>query len=141
MSEAQLVAATGVLAFILVLPGLIALIMEAGLMTGLGNRETVPPFPEWANRANRAQRNMVDTLVPFLAVVIAAQMAGVSNETTRLGMALFFGGRLAHAITYIAGIPYLRTIAFLVSVSGMMRIASEILPIAGPVNLVMGLFG
>ena len=127
MTEAQLVAATGLLAFVLVFPGLVALILEAGLMAGLGNRESVPPLPEWANRAQRAQRNMVDTLVPFLAIVIGAQMAGVSNENTQLGMSLFFFGRLGHAVTYVFGIPYLRTVAFVVSVSGMMQILGEIL--------------
>ena len=127
MTEAQLVAATGLLAFVLVFPGLVALILEAGLMAGLGNRESVPPLPEWANRAQRAQRNMVDTLVPFLAIVIGAQMAGVSNENTQLGMSLFFFGRLGHAVTYVLGIPYLRTVAFVVSVSGMMQILGEIL--------------
>ena len=127
MTEAQLVAATGLLAFALVLPGLVALIMTAGLQAGLGNRESVPPLPEWANRAGRAQRNMVDTLVPFLAIVLAAQMAGVSNDTTWQGAALFFAGRVGHAVSYIAGIPYVRTLAFLVSVSGMMQILREIL--------------
>ena len=37
---------------------------------------------------------MVDTLIPFLAIVIAVQMAGVSNENTQFGMAMFFGGLL-----------------------------------------------
>ena len=30
--------------------------------TALGNRADLPPFPEWANRATRARRNMGDTL-------------------------------------------------------------------------------
>ena len=42
---------------------------------------------------------------------------------TALGAQLFFWCRLAHAVVYIAGIPYLRTLAWLVSVVGMVMIA------------------
>ena len=83
---------------------------------------------------------MVDTLVPFLAIVLAVQMAGASNENTQLGAALFFWGRVAHAGVYIAGIPYVRTLAFLVSLNGLFRIAREVVPIASPSMLLSDLF-
>ena len=67
-------------------------------------------------------------------------MAGVSNEQTHLGAALFFWGRVAHAAVYIAGIPYVRTLAFLVSVSGLFRVAREVVPIASPSMLWSDLF-
>ena len=141
MTEPQLVAASGLLALVLVLPPLVALIMRAGWSTALGNREDPPPLPEWANRASRAQRNMVDTIVPFVAIVLGLQMAGVSNENTQLGAALFLWGRVAHAIVYIAGIPYVRTLAFLVSVNGVFRMAREVVPIVSPSMLLSDLFG
>jgi len=140
MSEPQLVAATGLLALTLVFPPLIALVMRSGLKAALGNRQESTPLPEWANRAVRAQRNMVDTLVPFTAIVLAVQLAGVSNEQTQLGAALFFWGRVGHAASYLAGIPYVRTLAFLVSVGGLFRMVSAVLPIASPSMLLMGLF-
>ncbi len=140
MTEPQLVAATGLLAFVLVLPPFVALIRRSGWRTAFGNREDLPPFPEWANRARRAQRNMVDTLVPFLAIVLAVQMAGASNESTHLGAALFFWGRVAHAAVYIAGIPYVRTLAFLVSLNGLLRMARAVVPIASPSMLLSDLF-
>ena len=140
MTEPQLVAATGLLAFALVLPPLIGLFFSSGWRTAVGNRENPAPLPEWANRAARAQRNMVDTLVPFIAVVLGVQMAGASNENTQLGTALFFWGRTAHAAVYIAGIPYVRTLAFLVSVSGLFRVAREVVPIASVSTLLSDLF-
>ena len=140
MTEPQLLAATGLLAFVLVFPPLIALIRRSGWRTALGNREDLPPLPEWANRAARAQRNMVDTMVPFIAIVLAVQMAGASNESTHLGAALFFWGRVAHAAVYIAGIPYVRTLAFLVSLSGLLRMARAVVPIASPSMLLSDLF-
>ena len=50
-------------------------------------------------------------------------MVGVSNDQTLLGMTLFFWGRIGHLLVYIVGIPYLRTLAFAVSVGGMFGIA------------------
>ena len=140
MTEAQLLAATGLLALTLAIVPLVALIRRAGLRTALGNRESLPEFPEWANRAVRAQRNMIDTLVPFIAIVVAVQMAGVSNENTQLGAALFFWSRVAHAVVYIAGIPYVRTLAFVVGLNGLFRMTREVLPIASPSMLVSDLF-
>ncbi len=140
MTEQQLIAASGLLAFALVFPPLVALIQRSGWRKAFGNREDLPPLPEWANRAQRAQRNMVDTMVPFIAIVLALQMAGASNENTQLGAALFFWGRLAHATVYIAGIPYVRTLAFLVSVNGLFRMAREVVPIATPSMLLSDFF-
>ena len=140
MTTPQLVAATGLLALALVVPPLVALVLRGGWRKALGNREGSPPLPEWANRSARAQRNMVDTLVPFIAILLAAQMAGVSNESTQLGASLFFWGRVAHAGVYIAGIPYVRTLAFLVSVNGLFRIAREVVPIASPSMFLSELF-
>ncbi len=140
MTEPQLLAATGMLALLLVLPPLVALIMNSGWSAAFGNRADLTPLPEWARRAGRAQRNMVDTLVPFTAIVLAVQLAGVSNEQTQLGAALFFWGRVGHATSYLAGIPYVRTLAFVVSVGGLFRMVSAVLPIASPSMLLMDLF-
>ena len=46
---------------------------------------------------------------------------------TLLGAELFFWGRLAHWLIYIAGIPWLRTLAWLVSVLGMILIFRELI--------------
>ena len=140
MTEAQLVAATGLLGLFLVLPPLVALVRTTSLREAIGNRAVVTALPERANRAVRAQRNMIDTLVPFLAIVIALQMAGVSNENTQLGAMIFFCARVAHATVYIAGIPYVRTLAFLVSVNGLFRMAREVVPITSPSTLLLDLF-
>jgi uncharacterized MAPEG superfamily protein len=54
-------------------------------------------------------------------------VTGRANETTALGSALFFWARLAYAIIYIAGVPWLRTLAWLVSVAGIAMIFSCLL--------------
>ena len=96
--------------------------LEVGLPPIVGNREGMPELPGWAGRAVRAHQNMLENLVLFAIVVFAARLTNVSNAVTLLGAQLFFFGRVAHAIVYIIGIPWLRTLAWLVSVVGIAMI-------------------
>ena len=70
---------------------------------------------------------MLENLPVFAALVLVANVSGAANETTALGATIFFWGRAAHAVVYIAGIVWVRTAAFVVSVVGMFMILSEIL--------------
>lgn len=91
-----------------------------GFKNGLGNRENDPvPFPGMAGRAQRTVRNHVEGLVVFTPMVLIAAQTGVSNALTVMGAQLFFYGRLSHAVLYIAGIKYVRSLAFLVGVIGL----------------------
>jgi uncharacterized MAPEG superfamily protein len=96
--------------------------LELGLPRLAGNRENMRELEGWGGRAQRAHRNMLENLVLFAIVVFAARLTNVSNAVTLLGAQLFFFGRIAHAILYIAGIPWLRTLAWLVSVVGIAMI-------------------
>ncbi|MHB8425083.1 MAG: MAPEG family protein, partial [Gammaproteobacteria bacterium] len=58
-----------------------------------------------------------------VALVAAAQFAGISTPLTVLGCALYFWARLAHYIIYTFGIPGLRTLSFLIGVVGEVLIA------------------
>ena len=74
---------------------------------------TLPrPVPPWGHRAHRAYLNAVEVFAPFAALVIVAQMAGKANAMTAFWSATFFYARLAHAVVYWAGLPYIRTVAF-----------------------------
>ena len=110
------------LTFVLVLISVLGATSEVGLPRLAGNREGLPEMTGWAGRAARAHRNMLESLVLFAVLVLVAQIAGVRNGYTLLGAQLFFWGRVAHAIVYIAGIPWLRTAAWGVSVVGLVLI-------------------
>lgn len=101
--------------------------LQVGLPTLAGNREGLPEITGWAGRAQRAHRNMLESLVLFAILVLAAKAVGVSNSMTLLGAQLFFWGRLAHAVIYIAGIAWLRTGAWAVSVAGLALIFWQLL--------------
>jgi uncharacterized MAPEG superfamily protein len=81
----------------------------------------------WAGRAERAHRNMLESLVLFAILVLAARALNISNGMTVLGAQLFFWGRVAHAALYIAGIPWLRTAAWLLSVVGLVLIFLQLI--------------
>lgn len=95
---------------------------EVGLPRLAGNREGLGEMPGWAGRAARAHRNMLENLVLFAILVLAARAANISNAMTLLGAQLFFWGRVAHGILYLAGIAWVRTAAWAVSVIGLLLI-------------------
>ena len=92
-----------------------------------GNRDTPLEGRGWVGRAQRAHRNMLESLVLFAALVLAAHGSGEANATTALGAALFFYSRLAYWVIYLAGIPWLRTAVWCVSIAGLVMILSQLI--------------
>jgi uncharacterized MAPEG superfamily protein len=92
-----------------------------------GNREPPLEGKGWVGRAQRAHRNMLESLVPFAALVLIVNAAAVSNEATVLGAKLFLYGRIAYALIYLAGIPWVRTVAWTVSLFGMLMILWQVI--------------
>jgi uncharacterized MAPEG superfamily protein len=125
-SELQMLVLTSLLSVGLAFPPLIALVLHRGLAYAGGNRDERLSLPPWGARAERAQWNLLANLPAFAALVLVATVAGISNEATAWGSQLFFWARLAHAVIYIAGVPYVRAIAFVASLSGLFDIAREV---------------
>ena len=124
--DLQMLVLTSLLSIVLAVPPLIALIYRRGLLYAAGNRVESPSLPAWGDRAQRAQKNLLANLPAFAALVLVATVAGVTNEATAWGAEMFFWARVAHAAVYIAGVPYIRTVAFVVSLGGMFGIAGEL---------------
>lgn len=99
---------------------------QVGLPALAGNREELPAITGWAGRARRAHANMLENLVVFAIVVLVAHVAGKANASTALGAALFFWARLAYAVIYVAGVPWLRTAAWAVSLAGILLIFAQL---------------
>jgi uncharacterized MAPEG superfamily protein len=118
-TEMTMLVLSAILCVLLAVPYTQGIASKFGFAAAAGNREDLPPLTGWMGRAKRTHANMVENLVPFASVVLAAQVAGKLGALTALGSQLFFWGRLAHAVVYIAGIPYVRTLAWLVAVVGM----------------------
>jgi uncharacterized MAPEG superfamily protein len=92
---------------------------RAGARLAFGNRDALPERSALAGRAERAARNMIENLILFIAVFVAARAAGVD---ARLGAAVFFFARLAYFVAYLAGIRYVRSVIWAVAVLAMAQI-------------------
>jgi uncharacterized MAPEG superfamily protein len=100
--------------------------LRVGLPTLVGNRERTPVLTGWVGRADRAHRNMLESLVLFAVLVLIVEITNHNNWLTGLGSELFFGGRLAYAIVYVAGVPWLRTAVWAVSMAGLIVILLQL---------------
>lgn len=115
------------LAFLQMLVAVAGATAQVGLPVLAANREGLAPCTGWAGRAARAHRNMLENLVLFAALALTAVVAGRTNGATLLGAQLFFWARLAYAVIYVVGIPWLRTAAWFVSVIGLAIIFLQLL--------------
>lgn len=96
--------------------------MQVGLSVLAGNRDGLPEIKGWAGRAARAHRNMLENLVLFVALVLVAVAADKTNDVTLMGAQIFFWARVVYALVYVAGVPWLRTGVWAVSVVGLAMI-------------------
>jgi uncharacterized MAPEG superfamily protein len=115
-----------VLTFVQVLIAAAAANQVVGLTTLAGNREGLAEMPGLAGRARRAHLNMLENMVLFTALVLIAVVANKTNAMTALGAMIFFWGRLLYAVIYLIGVPWLRTLAWFVSVIGLVLIALQL---------------
>lgn len=114
---------TSLLTAALWIPYIAGQVRTNGFLQPANYRDPAPrPVPLWAQRANRAHLNSVEAFAPFAALVIIAHIGGTANEATATWAAVFFWSRVCHAVVYLLGIPYLRTLIFtagFVAVVGM----------------------
>jgi uncharacterized MAPEG superfamily protein len=125
--ELKLLVWSVALAFVQCLVAVTGAYLQVGLPTLAGNRDKMPAMIGWAGRAERAHRNMLQSLVLFTALVLVAHATGRLNGTTALGAQLFFWARLAYAGVYLAGLPWIRTAVWTVSVLGLVLIFVQLI--------------
>jgi len=122
--EAKMLVWSLAILLVLILVQVTTLVITKGLPAAAGNRDGLssdkPGFP---GRLDRAIENLKESLFFFIPLVIFAAILGVSNEMTVMGAQLFVGARLVHAFLYLAGIPWLRTFAFLAGLVGIIMVA------------------
>jgi uncharacterized MAPEG superfamily protein len=101
---------------------------ERGSTWNAGPRDDdMPPLSPLAGRAARALSNFQETYPAFIAAVLIVVVAGRSGGWSELGVWLWLAARLAYIPLYLAGIPYIRSLAWLVSVAGILAILAELL--------------
>ena len=101
---------------------------ERGLKWNAGARdEDVPPPGKLAGRLDRAQANLFETLPIFAIAVIMAHVTGKDGGPLTLwGTHLYLFGRLLYLPLYALGVPYVRTLAWLVAFAGMLMVIAAL---------------
>ena len=125
--ELSLLIWTAALTILQMLVSALGSISQIGLTTRAGNRDNLTETTGWASRAQRAHRNMLESIAVFAILVMSAHHLNISNDMTVLGAQLFFWGRVAFSIIYIAGIPWVRTAAWGFSLVGLILIFLQLI--------------
>jgi uncharacterized MAPEG superfamily protein len=73
-------------------------------------------------RAERCSANFRETYPGFLALTAAAMVAS-SSSLALTGGWIWFVARIVYVPLYLAGVPYIRSIVWLISVAGLATIA------------------
>ena len=125
--ELTMLVYSAALFFIIILIQAGLAIAQNGLMAQAGSRDNLPEPTILRQRLLRLTANMLENLVLFAIVVLVANAAGVSNDTTVLGASIFFYARVGHAIIYAFGWPMIRPLFYFAGLYGIVIIALETL--------------
>ena len=101
---------------------------ETGLTYNMGPRDAPapPPRPVTA-RMQRAQANLFETLPLFAAAVLIAHVGGREGELTLWGCYAYLGARVLYVPLYAFGVPVVRSLAWGVSLAGLVMVLAAIL--------------
>ncbi len=101
---------------------------ETGLTYNMGPRDAqAPPVRPITGRAQRAQANLFETLPLFAVAVLIAHVAGREGDLTLWGSYAFIVGRVLYVPLYLFGVPLVRSVAWGVSLAGLVMILVAIL--------------
>ena len=126
-TELLYLALVTVLTGLLWVPYILDRIATRGLLDAVGYPANPKPQSPWAVRLMRAHDNAVENLVVFAALVLVANAAGVSNGAVASAAVVYFWARLVHAVAFTFGVPWVRTLAFVVGFVAQAVIAVQIL--------------
>lgn len=95
---------------------------QQGKAYSLGPRDEQKPLTGIPGRISRAFANYMQTFPFFAAAVLLAHVAGRHSWLTTWGVQLYFWARVAFIPLYASGTSGPRTVAFLVSLVGIVMI-------------------
>ena len=126
-SEFTFLALTLILALVQIGAAGMARTAELGTKWNAGPRdEPAPPPGRLAGRLMRAQANLFETLPLFAAAVIMAEVADKTGVLTMWGAGLYFAARVVYLPLYALGVPYVRSLVWLVAAGGLVMVIAAL---------------
>lgn len=127
-TDLKYLAFTAFLTASLWIPYVVSQVMTNGALKPPNYVDPTPrPLPLWGKRADRTYINAVETFAPFAALVIVVHLPGKANAMTAFWTMCFFWLRLAHAVVYLLGVPYVRTLIFTLGYVAIVGIFLELI--------------
>lgn len=122
-TELQILAWTIALGIVHLLVNAAFMTAQRGMRWNASARDGTPePLTGVAARMERAWRNFLETFGFFAALALAVSLTGRGNDHTALAAQIYFWARLAYIPVYAAGIPYLRSAIWAVSLWGLLQL-------------------
>jgi uncharacterized MAPEG superfamily protein len=126
--EMKLMAWSLALAVVQILAFDVARTGQYGFKWNTGPRdEVMPPLTAVAERLNRAQANLYETLPLFIAAVLGLNALEISTPATVLGAQLWFWGRVAYVPLYAFGVRMVRSLVWIVSFFGLVMLIGALI--------------
>jgi uncharacterized MAPEG superfamily protein len=92
----------------------------------LGNRDHMRPLTVVGLRASRALANMQEALPVFLALALMNMIVAPAAGLAVTGATIFLVARAVYVVIYLAGLPVVRTLAW---IAGWVGLAFMIVPL------------
>ena len=98
-------------------------VKDQGMPYALGPRDDPSPRVKLlTSRLLRAFQNFRETFVYFAVSVLLVTLLNKTNAHTALGAQLYFWARVVYLPVYAAGIPFVRTAVWTVSIIGLVMV-------------------
>lgn len=105
---------------------LVQIVLQASLASkdngsayAAGNHETAPSLSPLAKRVTNALSNLLETYPAFVGLALALAVTGKTGGYAAIGAIVWIVARAAYLAIYAAGIPGVRTLAWVISIVGM----------------------
>ncbi len=93
--------------------------VKMGLPWAFGNRDQTVETGAMGARLRRTVENHKEGLLLFIPLVLVVAVAGLSTPQTVLGAQIYVVCRVIHAGSYVLGIAYIRSIAWIAGIVGL----------------------
>lgn len=96
---------------------------QYGAKWNMGPRDGTLPEPEpVVGRLMRAQANYFETFPIVVAAILIVQVAALGSRWTAIGAVVWIAARIVYLPLYAFGVPGVRSVAFLVSLVGIVML-------------------
>jgi uncharacterized MAPEG superfamily protein len=122
--QLQVLAWGCLLALVHVFAAIRAKTAQYGTKWNMGPRDEAldPPAKPIVGRLDRAQRNFFETFPLYTAAALIVAVAHLESRWTAIGALLWIGGRVVYLPLYALGVPVARSLAWILSLVGILMV-------------------